>query len=132
MLRRRAGRSARRAGSVRRVFVPLLVAAGLMAACGGGGGGSSSVVAVYSSFGSVQCSGGGTTVGALQQQLVALGIEVLAARCGLDGVARPAVCGAPDGRIAMFDVYGAQVAVALTIGFALLSTLPDATVTACP
>lgn len=109
-----------------------MVVAGLLGGCGGGGGGAPAVVAVYSSFGSVQCSGGGTTLGALQQQLVARGIEVLAARCGLDGVARVALCGEPDGRIAMFDIDEAHAVVARAIGFALLSSLPNARVTDCP
>ena len=100
--------------------------------CGGGGGGATSVVAVYTSFGSVQCSGGGSTLTDLQRQLIALGVQVFAARCGLDGVARLAVCGEPDGRIAMFDINEAQVAIVLALGFALLSTLPNASAQACP
>ena len=120
-----------------RRFFSLLVAAALLVSCGGGGGSSSggvgapSVVAVYTSFGSVQCSGGGTTLTELQRELLALGIQVLAARCGLDGLARPAVCGESDGRIAMFDVDEAQVLVLLALGFALLSTLPNATAAPC-
>ncbi len=101
-----------------------------VAACGGGG--ASPVIAVYSSFGSVQCSGGGTTLTHLQQSLVAAGIQVLASRCGLDGVVRPALCGAPDGRIAIFDIDEPAAAVALFLGFALLSTLPGATHDDCP
>jgi len=118
-----------------RRFFSLLVAAALLVSCGGGGssggGGAPSVVAVYTSFGSVQCSGGGTTLTELQRELLALGIQVLAARCGLDGLARPAVCGESDGRIAMFDVDEAQVLVLLALGFALLSTLPNATAAPC-
>jgi|EndMetStandDraft_4_1072995.scaffolds.fasta_scaffold25546_7 hypothetical protein len=118
-----------------RRFFSIWVAAALLVSCGGGGGsgggGSPSVVAVYTSFGSVQCSGGGTTLTELQRELLALGIQVLAARCGLDGLARFAVCGEPDGRIAMFDVDEAQVVVLLALGFALLSTLPNATATPC-
>jgi len=113
----------------------LLLTLGLLGACGGGGGdsgGSPSVVAVYSSFGSVQCSGGGSTLSDLQAQLLTLGIRVFAERCGLDGFAHASVCGTSDGRIAVFDIDEAQVAAALIIGFALLSTLPNATTTSCP
>ncbi len=112
-----------------RVAAAASVAIGV-AACGGGGG-ASPVVAVYSSFGSVQCSGGGSTLTQLQQSLIAAGIEVLGSRCGLDGVVRPALCGAPDGRIAIFDIDEPAAAVALFLGFALLSTLPHATADDC-
>jgi hypothetical protein len=86
---------------------------------------------VYLLLGSLQCSGGGTTAGKLQQQLIDAGVEVIAARCGFDGVPRPALCGASDGRIAMFDVAEAHAVLALALGFALLSTLPGHTVTDC-
>lgn len=116
-----------------RRIVSLLAATALLLSCGGGsGGGAPQVLAVYTSFGSVQCSGGGTTLGALQGELVSLGIQVFAARCGLDGVPRVAVCGEPDGRIAMFDIDEAQAVIVLALGFALLSTLPNASATACP
>jgi hypothetical protein len=112
----------------------LLLALGLLGACGGGGDGGAqpSVVAVYTSFGSVQCTGGGSALSDLQAQLVTLGVRVLAKRCGLDGLAHVTACGQPDGRIAVFDIDEAQVAAALIIGFALLSTLPNATTTSCP
>jgi hypothetical protein len=111
-----------------------MLASGLLGACGGGGGdsgGSPQVVAVYTSFGSVQCSGGGSTLGDLEARLLTLGIRVLAKRCGLDGLTHVSVCGQPDGRIAVFDIDEPQVAAALIIGFALLSTLPNATDTPC-
>jgi hypothetical protein len=115
-------------------IVAILVAAGLLLSCGGGGGGSGGapVVAVYSSFGSLQCSGGGSTQTQLQQSLILIGIQVLAARCGIDGVVRPALCDTPDGRIAIFELDDAELALALTVGFALLSTLPNAVNAACP
>jgi len=116
-----------------RRLVSSLVAAGLLGACGGGGGVGSApaAVAVYVLLGSMQCSGGGTTAGALQQQLIAHSIDVIASRCGLDGLPRPMVCGASDGRIAIFDVVETQAALALAIGFTLLSTLPNPTVFDC-
>lgn len=119
-----------------RRFVASLVAAAALGACGGGGGGDSggsvpAAIAVYALLGSLQCSGGGSTAGQLQQQLVARGIEVIESRCGLDGVPRLAVCGESDGRIAIFDVAEAHAILALAIGFTLLSTLPNATVTDC-
>jgi hypothetical protein len=119
-----------------RRFVATLVAAVALGACGGGGGssaggGAPAAIAVYALLGSLQCSGGGSTAGELQQQLIARGIEVIEARCGLDGVPRPALCGVSDGRIAVFDLAEAHALLALAIGFTLLSTLPNATVSDC-
>lgn len=114
-----------------RRLVTSMVAAGLLGACGGGSGGGPAVVAVYMLLSSVQCGGGGTTAGALHQQLIARGIDALAARCGLDGLPHPAMCGASDGRIAVFDVVQTQAALALAIGFTLLSTLPNPVVGDC-
>ncbi|MBE7419198.1 MAG: hypothetical protein HS128_15945 [Ideonella sp.] len=113
--------------------VALLLSVLLVGSCGGGGdaGGGPAVVAVYTSFGSVQCDGGGDTLTQLQQSLIAAGIEVLASRCGLDGVIRPAVCGESDGRIAIFDIAQPELAVALLIGFAMLNTLPGASAVVC-
>jgi hypothetical protein len=113
-------------------LVALIASVVLMASCGGGGGSGPAVVAVYSSLGSLQCSGGGSTLTQLQQSLINLGVQVLASRCGLDGVLRPALCGTPDGRIGIFEVEDAELAIALTLGFALLSTLPNAVDAACP
>lgn len=118
-------------------LLSLLLAVPLLGSCGGGAGsgdggdGGAAVVAVFKAFGSAQCSGGGDSLTRLQQSLVAAGVEVIASRCGLDGVFRPAVCGEPDGRIAIFDVEQPELAVALLLGFALLSTLPGPSVVPC-
>jgi len=115
-------------------LLALLLSAVLVGSCGGGGGDDDAgpvVVAIYTSFGSVQCDGGGDTLTRLQQSLIAAGIEVFASRCGLDGVIRPAVCGDPDGRIAIFDIAQPELAVALLFGFALLNTLPGASGVIC-
>jgi hypothetical protein len=86
---------------------------------------------VYKSLGSTQCYGGGTTVIALSQQLSNANIYVLSSTCGQDGLGHPAVCGASDGAIGIFDIPVAQQADALNLQFSLLSTLPSATVVAC-
>ena len=88
-------------------------------------------VAFYKSFGSVQCTGGGVSFEAMQQQLTAAGIQVLSAHCGTDGRMYIAVCGAGDGRIGIFEVPEKQAEAALALGFAPLSTLPGATTGAC-
>ena len=88
-------------------------------------------VTLYKSFGSVQCTGGGVSFEAMQQQLAAAGIQVLSANCGTDGRMHLAVCGAGDGRIGIFEVPATQAEAALARGFAPLTTLPGATTGAC-
>ena len=106
------------------------VAALFVAACGGGdeAGGP---VSVAKSLGSVQCAGGGITLPEMQSQLTGAGVQVLAASCGNDGVGHPAVCGASDGAIGIFDIPASQQAAAQALAFAPLSTLPHATREAC-
>ena len=102
-----------------------------LAGCGGGGGEATPAVSVYRSVGSLQCSGGGTPVAAMQNQLISAGVQVLASSCGLDGNSYPAVCGQPDGQIGIFDVPVVQQALAEALGFALLSSLPQPVRRAC-
>ncbi|MFZ4649330.1 MAG: hypothetical protein ACOYLV_01350 [Rubrivivax sp.] len=105
---------------------PALVVAGCSVAHG-----TSKPVAVYMSLGSKQCQEGGRTVSDVQKTLRAAGIQVLAATCGSDGFAYPAVCGAPDGRIAIVDVPAEQASAAVKLGFRLLSDRPGATRSSC-
>src|SRR5690349_8056169 len=106
------------------------LAATVLAGCGGGDD-PSPPVSVFKSLGSVQCTGGGTSVAALQQQLAAAGVNALAASCGDDGLAHVTVCGATDGRIGIVDIPAAQLDAAAALGFARLSNLPDAVRRAC-
>ena len=99
-------------------------------ACGGGRD-TAATVSIYKSLGSLQCTGGGLTVSALQFQLAAAGIQAIAASCGLDGNVYPAICGASDGHIGIFNVPPQDVQLAVTLGFAALSTLPAAVPQAC-
>lgn len=87
---------------------------------------------VWRSLGSLQCSGGGTPVAALREQLTAAGVVVLASACGSDGRMRAAMCGRPDGRIAVFDIAAGDAARAAAAGFQPLSALPEAVLQACP
>jgi len=103
----------------------------LVGACGDGGSDTPSTVSVAKSLGSLQCSGGGTTVAVLQSQLSSAGVQVLAASCGNDGNAYPALCGAPDGAIAIFDLPASQQAAAQALNFVPLSTFPNAAKAAC-
>ena len=88
-------------------------------------------VSVYLSLGSRQCQDGGRTLAEVQKVLQDAGIPVLASGCGSDGMAYPAVCGAPDGRIAIIDVPESQVEAARKLGFSLLSERPRAQRLAC-
>lgn len=112
-------------------LVPIAAAALLTVSCGGGGDSVAANVSVYKSLGSSQCTGGGLTLSALQYQLAAAGIQAIAASCGLDGNIYPAVCGASDGHIGIFTVPPQDVQLAVTLGFAALSTLPAAVPQAC-
>ena len=49
----------------------------------------------------------------------------------LDGVARPALCGTAEGRIAILDLPLEYQPAAVTLGFSRLSSLPKATKVAC-
>jgi len=127
-----------------RTVAAVLSLGALLCACGGGGGnegsGSEAIspapptppVAMFRSLGSQQCTGGGLTLASLVQTLTSAGVTVAGSSCGNDGLARIALCGAPDGRIGIVDVAQSQTAGATALGFALLSELPSATRTACP
>jgi len=118
------------------VRLSVIALASLLAACGGG---SDPILpdptpvpatAVYKSLGSVQCTGGGNTLPVIQKQLTDAGVIVLAASCGIDGLGHVAVCGADDGKIAIFEIPPPQVSAALALLFASLVNLPDAKKTA--
>ncbi len=113
-----------------RIFLAPLVALATLVACGGGESPATNV-SLYKYVGSVQCTGGGTSLSAMERQLTDAGIRVLTSSCGVDGNAYPAVCGAPDGRIGVFEVPAAQAQAASAVGFAPLSNLPAATKVAC-
>ncbi|MBU5636364.1 hypothetical protein KOM00_06410 [Geomonas sp. Red69] len=89
-------------------------------------------VKFYQQLGSVQCTGGGKTVAEVKRDILTAGITVTQTSCGVDGRMYPAVCGAPDGRIAIFEIAPDQARAALAIGLKPLTELPDATATPCP
>jgi len=88
-------------------------------------------VRVFKSRGSLQCMGGGTAPEVMKNELIAAGIEVRSFSCGMDGLAYPAVCGAPDGAINIFDIPQDKITEAQSLGFGSLSTLPNAQETQC-
>lgn len=79
-------------------------------------------VSVYKSRG-VQCASL-LTLADLEAQLTQAAIPVISASCGNDGMLHAAMCGAPDGRVGIFEVAAADVATAQTLGFADVSVLP--------
>ena len=112
-----------------------LASVAMLSACGGGGTsapGSGGTASIYRYAGSVQCTARGMSLAEAQRMLTGAGIAVLAGACGLDGMNYPAVCGAPDGRIHIFEVPAAQARAATAIGFASLSDLSAATQVGCP
>ena len=109
----------------------VLAAFGLSACTAAPGQPSEPPVRMFKSQGSVQCSGGGTSVAALAQQLQAAGVEVISSSRGTDGRMRIAMCGAADGRIGIFEVPARNADAAAALGFAPLSRLPSAQVVPC-
>ena len=92
---------------------------------------SQTTVHVFKSMGSVQCAEGGTDLSTFARQLEAAGLKVISSACGADGRMRVAMCGAPDGRVAIFELSSADAQASSKLGFAPLSTLPDAKVVPC-
>lgn len=113
-----------------RILVLILAVLAFLTACGGGEDEESSTK-VFKAMGSLQCSGGGVSLAALQAQLTAAKVQVGAAACGTDGSVSAAVCGSPDGRIGIFEISPAQAGAAAAAGFAPLSTLPAARTIPC-
>jgi hypothetical protein len=83
-------------------------------------------VSVAKSFGGKQCEAGGAGLAALAAQLAQAGVTVQRQACGDDGRLRAAMCGAPDGRIAIFTIPAAQQVLATQAQFVPLAALPDA------
>ena len=106
----------------------LIASAFALSSCGGGGDEPSAFV--YRSLESHQCTGGGRTLSEVQAMLVGAGVSVRSAQCGNDGIGRPAVCGADDGRIGIFEIPQSQSGAASSAGFPSVSGIPY-TVTPC-
>lgn len=88
-------------------------------------------VSVTKSLGGKQCEAGGASLAALAAQLTQAGVRVMRQACGDDGRIRPAVCGAPDGRIGIFTIPAAQQAQAAQQEFTPLAALAQAREAPC-
>lgn len=114
-------------------FLISVVAIVALSACANVGGVAQAPgVSVYKYVGSKQCSGGGAPLATMMRQLSDAGIPVMNVSCGVDGRMYPAVCGAADGRIGILEVPEAKVSAAAALGYAPLSSLPEASKTVCP
>ncbi|MDO5652488.1 MAG: hypothetical protein Q4G39_00055 [Brachymonas sp.] len=123
-------------GKQTRTLAALLLATAGLGACAQAGNripslNPASTSQVFKSFGLRQCEGGAADLQPLARQLEGAGIAVQASTCGHDGMMRPAVCGAGDGRIAIFQISSTDVAAAQRLGFAPLSHMPDAQTSSC-
>lgn len=76
-------------------------------------------VTVLRSLEGRQCESGGLTLADLEKRLAAAGVKAAAGRCASDGRMRPQMCGAPDGRLGLFEIDAADRAKALAAGFQL-------------
>ena len=105
----------------------ILLMIGVLAFAAGCGDGSvEASVKVFKSRGSLQCIAGGTAPEEMKKELIIAGIDVTSSSCGSDGLAHPAVGGAPDGAINIFEIPQGKAALAESLGFKALSTLPNA------
>lgn len=75
-------------------------------------------VRIVKARGSLQCGSAGTAPEQMAEQLRAGGVTVLRSACAGDGRMRVAMCGAPDGRLNVFDIPRSQLPAARTLGFA--------------
>lgn len=105
----------------------LLLSVGLMAGCTT----AAAPLAMARALGTIQCETGGPTAESLAQALRDAGIPVAAVGCGHDGRMRPAVCGAPDGRLAIVEIPADRRTQAEALGWRPLSDLPDASRQPC-
>ena len=76
-------------------------------------------IQISKSLNGKQCETQGTDLSVLKQQLQAKHIRIYAESVGDDGMMRAQVCGAPDGKIAIFRIDQTQLAQAQALGFML-------------
>lgn len=85
----------------------------------------------YKNFGYKQCEPATVKLQDIVAQVKGAGVQVVSASCGADGRMYAAMCGGPDGRIAIIDAPSSSADKLKSLGFAPLSTLPDAQKTGC-
>jgi hypothetical protein len=108
-----------------------LLCVGLSACAGAMPHAAESNVSVYKSRGGLQCENNAIALSELEKQLKDGGIAVAGSSCGHDGRMRPAMCGRPDGRIAIFDIPASKLEAAAALKFLPLAKAEGATRSAC-
>ena len=103
-----------------------MIVTGAVAALGAACAAEAPPLSVAISLGTRQCAAGGQQPEDLARRLTESGVRVLAQTCGTDGRMRPAMCGAADGRLAIFEIPAAQWTAAQALGYVRLDTMPDA------
>jgi hypothetical protein len=103
-----------------------MIVTGAVAALGAACAAEPPPLSVAISLGTRQCAAGGQQPEDLARRLRESGVQVLAQTCGSDGRMRPAMCGAADGRLAIFEIPAAQWAAAQALGYVRLDSMPDA------
>lgn len=74
---------------------------------------------VSKSLQSNQCENSGIDISILKEELNTKNINVYSQSIGDDGIMRPQVCGAPDGKIAIFSIHKNKLNEAKGLGFKL-------------
>ncbi|WP_130802270.1 hypothetical protein [Acinetobacter ihumii] len=82
---------------------------------------SSKQIQVAKSLQGKQCEQQALNISELKQQLEVQHIHIYTESVGHDGMMRPQVCGAPDGKIAIFNIDQKQLAQAQALGFVIYS-----------
>lgn len=110
---------------MRRHLLAALLPLGLLPGCASTAAPGETLV-MARPLGTLQCEPDGPTAASLASALREAGVTVRAVGCGHDGRMRPAVCGAPDGRLAVAEIPAGQQARAAALGWQPLSTWPEA------
>lgn len=111
--------------TMHRTALPALLTLALLPACAGTSP-VEGMLTMARPLGTLQCQPGGPTAESLAAALRDAGVPVAAVACGHDGRMRPAVCGAPDGRLAIVDIPERHQAQAESQGWRPLAAMPDA------
>lgn len=118
---------ASRALAVLAIAMGALVGAGCVAAPE-----PAAAVRVARATGSRQCEGGGASLDEMRRRLETAGVTVRSAQCATDGRMHPALCGAADGRMGLFEIDAAGLAAAQAQGFQPLAEGSEVRAVPCP
>lgn len=81
--------------------------------------------------GAVQCESSGISLKAMKTELALAKIPAKRARCGVDGMLYPAVCGGGTGRLNLYDIPANKLDAAVALDFQALGTWPEASEVPC-